>query len=895
MKKTLAILLALALVLCMMPSAAFAETIDFTGATISVSNDTEYNGTDQKPSVTVTLNGNTLKEGTDYTVAYMYKATESGEYAPMTAPLEFKDAGYYKITATGTNSGDNAYDGSKEAVYQIKPYDLATHKVMATVDAQVADADVLNSTVHYFADGKELTGASRSVISENVTLDNSNKANKVVGFVNKNNNLVGKIEDATYKTGTDISTATVVVSDKVYYDGTVKAPKTAVTITGVNSDNYDVTCDAVIKDAGSYALTIVGKKDYAGTKPATLEVKPRQANVYVSIGAINKQVEGKINVNPTLTDTLNGKAYTLVPGVDYNISTPEYVRTSSANTEIYKVTFNFINNYANYATTPISREFEVAKTAYDIANNADARLVTPAAYMYNGKAQPATVKVLKKGSTTTSFTNYTVEYRYKDATTGKTLVTTSPVDAKVYDVYVVGSYPYAGEISIGKYTIPQFTFANVDVSASQSSYANTPNVVVRALYDNIIFVKDKDYTVSNTWINSSSNKGYVTITSTGTGNLTTGSKSVTYSLIAKSISYCTTEFATGSKSTYQYTGSVIMPKVKVRDGYTVLTEGTDYSIVYKDASGKTVTPKEAGTYTIEIVGKGAYTGTTTMSFSIVGIDISGYTVTLKEDSVKADGLNKIPVILSVKNGYYTTLSSADYTVSYQDASGKTITSMKTPGTYKVVVTGKNGYSGSTYATFRIVGTPQEIKIAKTSYKVYKDSDSFKINATATGDGTGFSYVSSNPEVATVSATGVVTIHKIGRAKITVTTTGMKKSEPASDDVYVKVYPDKTKITQKPQTEGNKGSFRVRWEKQDDVTYYEIRYARNSKFTSGTYLTKKVNASTLNYTTQSTKISGLKSGAKYYVKVRAVKVVTNDYGQQLKYYGTWSNWRSVVTK
>ena len=284
-----------------------------------------------------------------------------------------------------------------------------------------------------------------------------------------------------------------------------------------------------------------------------------------------------------------------------------------------------------------------------------------------------------------------------------------------------------------------------------------------------------------------------------------------------------------------------------------------------------------------------------MTFTIVGIDISGYTVTLKESSVKADGYNKVPVILSVKNGYYTTLSSADYTVSYEDAAGKTVYSMSTPGTYKVVVTGKNGYSGSTYATFRIVGTPQEIKIAKTSYKVYKDSESFKINATATGDGTGFSYVSSNPEVATVSANGVVTIHKLGRAKITVTTTGMKLSEPASDDVYIKVYPDKAKITQKPQTEGNKGSFRVRWEKQDDVTYYEIRYARNSKFTSGTYLTKKVNASTLNYTTQSTKISHLKSGARYYVKVRAVKVVTNDYGQQLKYYGKWSNWRSIVTK
>ena len=221
--------------------------------------------------------------------------------------------------------------------------------------------------------------------------------------------------------------------------------------------------------------------------------------------------------------------------------------------------------------------------------------------------------------------------------------------------------------------------------------------------------------------------------------------------------------------------------------------------------------------------------------------------------------------------------------------------MKAPGTYKVVVTGKGGYSGSTYATFVITGEPQTVTLNKaSSVKVYKDEDPFKVTAKATGDGTGFVWTSSNPEVATVNAYGVVTVKSIGRAKITATTVGMKKSEEASASFVVKVYPDKTTISKKPWTEGKKGSLRVRWDIQEDATYYEVRYSRDKSFKKGTYKTKKVTASE-KYDTQSTALKNLYSGKTYYVKVRAVKVVYNDFGEELKYYGTWSGWRSAKTK
>ena len=274
------------------------------------------------------------------------------------------------------------------------------------------------------------------------------------------------------------------------------------------------------------------------------------------------------------------------------------------------------------------------------------------------------------------------------------------------------------------------------------------------------------------------------------------------------------------------------------------------------------------------------------------IDISDYTVTLKESSVNATGYAQTPVITSVKKGEYYSLSSYAYTVSYQDAAGKTVTSMSAPGTYKVIVTGKNGYSGSTYATFTIVGTPQTLTVAQESYKKYPTSDPFKIRASATGDGTGFAYTSSNPDVASVSSKGYVTVHKVGRAVITVTTTGNNVSEPVSRTVEVKVYPEKTVISQKPWTDGKKAQMRVRWNYQDGAVKYQIMYSRDKNFKSGNYSIKTVNAHGKDYTTQSTTISNLKRGYTYYFKVRAIYI---DPSTGDTYYGKWSNWRSAKTK
>ena len=139
------------------------------GATVELNqNSFTYNGSEQKPTVTVKLGNQTLTENTDYTVTYDGDTT---------------NAGTVKVTVTGTGS----YSGTATATYTITPaaltitgatlasktYDGTTN---ATVESVTFDGEVQPTANDYtaaaaFADANAGTGKSATVT---VTLSNGN-------------------------------------------------------------------------------------------------------------------------------------------------------------------------------------------------------------------------------------------------------------------------------------------------------------------------------------------------------------------------------------------------------------------------------------------------------------------------------------------------------------------------------------------------------------------------------------------------------------------------------------------------------------------------------------------------------------------------------------------------
>lgn len=88
----------------------------------------------------------------------------------------------------------------------------------------------------------------------------------------------------------------------------------------------------------------------------------------------------------------------------------------------------------------------------------------------------------------------------------------------------------------------------------------------------------------------------------------------------------------------------------------------------------------------------------------------------------------------------------------------------------------------------------------------------------------------------------------------------------------------------------KKSFTIKWKKQKkQVDGYEIAYSRSSKFPKKT--TKTVAAGK---SASSKKISKLKAGKKYYVRLRAYKTVKVQGGQK-KLYAEWSKVKTVKVK
>ena len=134
-----------------------------------------------------------------------------------------------------------------------------------------------------------------------------------------------------------------------------------------------------------------------------------------------------------------------------------------------------------------------------------------------------------------------------------------------------------------------------------------------------------------------------------------------------------------------YNGTAQKPTVTVKDGNTLLMEGTHYSVSYDNNVN-------AGTATVTITGKKDYSGTKTADFIINRKALAEDMVTLSSPSFTYNGGNQKPNV-TVMDGTTTLTVGTDYT--FTNDGGTAV------GSYDVKVEGKNNYSGTITKQFSI--------------------------------------------------------------------------------------------------------------------------------------------------------------------------------------------------
>lgn len=177
---------------------------------------------------------------------------------------------------------------------------------------------------------------------------------------------------------------------------------------------------------------------------------------------------------------------------------------------------------------------------------------------------------------------------------------------------------------------------------------------------------------------------------------------------------------------------------------------------------------------------------------------------------------------------------------------------------------------------------RSITTSKSTYNTYVGAKAFSLSPKTAGTGS-FSYKSSNTSIATVNSNGVVTPRNPGKVTISINVSATGFYKKASKNVTVIVAPKKGKITKLiPKRKKRLG---VRFSKDSKVSGYQVVTARNKSFSKSK---KTINVGS--YKRTGVNFSRLKAKSKYYVKVRAYKVVSGK-----KYYGPWSSIKAVKTK
>ena len=189
-------------------------------------------------------------------------------------------------------------------------------------------------------------------------------------------------------------------------------------------------------------------------------------------------------------------------------------------------------------------------------------------------------------------------------------------------------------------------------------------------------------------------------------------------LAAKGISSLSVK---ADKTVFGYTGKAKAPTVTIKDGSYTLKQGTDYTLSYKNN-------KNIGTGTITVTGKGDYTGTKTLSFTIIPSNVGGFRAASTSASAVKLSWNKV----SGAQGYivyqYNTSTKKWVRIAKTgNVNTYTVKSLKAGTTYKYAIKAYKTVSGKDYTSAKYPTITTSTKPAKVSFKATAASKAVKFS------------------------------------------------------------------------------------------------------------------------------------------------------------------------
>lgn len=585
----------------------YVNMIDSSNSRLSLKRSTyNYDGTEHKPSATLTINGAAATEGTDFKLSY------EGDLV---------NAGTVTVTATGIGK----YTGSVSTTYRINPQTLTSADTSISVESAYYNGSEQKPAVSVTHNGKKLTPDTDYTVTYTNNIEVTDYARaRITG----QGNYKGTLTQYFTIRKQDISNCSIILSaDSFPYDGSDKRPEVTVksgnnTLTA--SSDYTVSYSNN-RAVGTATVTISGRNNYTGSASKSFRIVPADiANFTASLSASTFGYDGS-KKKPSATVRSGNK--TLTSGTDFTVSYSNNVNAGTASA--------VITGKGNYSGS-ITKEFIITPADFSKLTAS----LAAGTFSYDGTEKKPEVTVKSGSKQLTAGTDFTVSY-------------TDNINVGTAKAVITGKGNYSGTIT-KSFKITQADLSKFTASLSADSFIydgaeKKPEITVKS--DNAQLTAATDFTVS---YSSNVNAGTATVTITGKGNYS-GSIKKQFTITPADFSGFSAEL---SADTVTYTGSAQKPGATVKSGDKVLVSGTDFTVSYSNNTN-------TGTAKATIKGKGNYSGTITKEFTITPADISQLTASLSADIFRYNGAEQKPSV-TVKSGDKTLVPDTDFTVSYSD-------------------------------------------------------------------------------------------------------------------------------------------------------------------------------------------------------------------------------------